>query len=90
MIQKAAALGSWLLAASSQQYTSSFITSHAEYFGETSNIQVTHPCYSSDLVACDFWLFPKLKFPLKGKRFQTIHEIQENTMGQLMVIGRTG
>ena len=39
--------------------------------------------------AGDFWLFPKLKSPPKGKRFQTIYEIQENMMGQLMVIGRT-
>ena len=37
----------------------------------------------------DFWLFPKLKSPLKGKRFQSLSEIQENTTGQLMVIGRT-
>ena len=51
--------------------------------------QVTQPCYSPDLVPCDFWLFPKLKLPLKGKRFQTINEIQENTMRQLMAIGRT-
>ena len=50
--------------------------------------QVTQPPYSPDLVLCDFWLLPKLKPPLKGKRFQTINEIQENTMGQLMVIGR--
>ena len=40
--------------------------------------QVTWPPYSPDLVPCDFWLFPKLKSPLKGKRFQTISEIQEN------------
>ena len=51
--------------------------------------QVTRPPYSPDLVPCDFWLFPKLKSPLKKKRFQTIDEIQENTMGQLMAIGRT-
>ena len=38
----------------------------------------------------DFWLFSKLKSSMKGKRFQTIDEIQENTMGQLMAIGRTG
>ena len=63
---------------------------HADVFAKHQIIQVTHPCYSSDLVPWDFWLFPKLKSPLKGKRFQTIHEIQENTMGQLMVIGRTG
>ena len=44
---------------------------------------------SPDLVPCDFWLFPKLKSPLKGKRFQTISETQENKVGQLMAIGRT-
>ena len=44
---------------------------------------VTQPPYSPDLVPCDFWLFPKLKSPLKGKRFQTIDEIQENMKGQL-------
>ena len=48
--------------------------------------QVTQPDYSPDLVPCDFWLFPKLKSPLKGKRFQTIIEIQENMMGPLMAI----
>ena len=32
---------------------------------------------------------PKLKSPLRGKRFQTFDEIQENTMGQLMVTERT-
>ena len=51
--------------------------------------QVTQPQYSPDLAPSDFWLFPKLKSPLKGKRFQTIDEIEENTTGQLMVIGRT-
>ena len=34
-------------------------------------------------------IFPKLILPWKGKRFQTVNEIQENMMGQLMVIGRT-
>ena len=33
--------------------------------------------------------FPKLKSPLKGKRFQTIDETQENRMGKLMAFGRT-
>ena len=51
--------------------------------------QVTQPPYSPDLVPCDFWLFPKLKSPLKGKGFHTIDEIQENMTGQLMAIGRT-
>ena len=51
--------------------------------------QVTQPPYSPDLAPCGFYLFPKLKSPLKGKRFKTIIEIQENTMGQMMVTGRT-
>ena len=43
--------------------------------------QVTQPHYSPDLVPYDFWLFPKLKSPLKRKRFQTIDKIKENTNG---------
>ena len=50
--------------------------------------QVIQTRYSPDLAPCDSCLFPKLKSPLKGKRFQTMDEIQENTTGQLMTIGR--
>ena len=82
MIQKAAAMGNWWLAASSRQCTCSCITSRAEVFGDSAPLQRL-------LVPCDFWLFPKLKTLLKGKRFQTFDEIQENTMGQLMVTERT-
>ena len=49
-------------------------------------MEVTQTPYSPDLVPRDPWLFPKLKSTLKRKRFQTIGEIQENTMGQLMEI----
>ena len=35
------------------------------------------PLYSSDLAAGDLWFFPKLKLPLKGKRFQTIDEFRK-------------
>ena len=45
--------------------------------------------YSPDLAPCDFGLFPKLKSPFKGKRFQSMDEIQENRTGELMAIGRT-
>ena len=51
--------------------------------------RMTQPRYSPDLVPCDFWLFLKLKSPLKRKSFQTINDIQENMMGQLMETGRT-
>ena len=92
MIQKATAMGNRWLAASSQQCAHSHITSRADFSGKTSNhpgdSDLPQPC-SLYLVPCDVWLFPKLKSPLKGKRLKTTNEIQENTMGQLMAIGRT-
>ena len=89
MIQKATVMGNWWLAASSWQCACSCITSHAEFLVKHQIIQVTQLPYSPDFVPCNFWLFQKLKSPLKEKRFQTISEIQENTIGQLMMIGRT-
>ena len=90
MTQKAAAMGNWWLAASSQQHAHSHITSHAGVFLVKHQItQVTQLPYIPDLVPCDFWLLLKWKSPLKGKRFQSISEIQENMMRHLMVIGRS-
>jgi hypothetical protein len=37
---------------------------------------IPHPPYSLDLAPCDFFLFPKMKFKLKGGRFDTVEEIQ--------------
>ena len=51
--------------------------------------QVSQPLCTPNLAPWDFWLYPKLKSPLKGKRFQTINEIQKNMMGLLMAVGRT-
>ena len=87
MIQKAAGTGDWWLAASSRQRTCSCTMSHAEFSGETSNHPSDSAPYSPDLVPCHFWLFLKLKSPLKLKRSQTVNEIQKNTSGQLMAIG---
>ena len=47
--------------------------------------QVCQPPYSPDLAPCGYWLFSKLKLPLK-KRFQTGNEIKENSTRQLMAI----
>jgi hypothetical protein len=38
---------------------------------------VPHPPYSPDLAPCDFFLVPRLKSTLKGKRFQDVAEIQQ-------------
>ena len=67
LIQKATAIGNWWLAASSQHL--SCIMSHADFFGKTSS----HPGDSVPLQhrfgALQLLDFPKLKSPLKGKRF---------------------
>ena len=88
MIQEAVAVGDWWLAASSQR-ACSCIMSGAEFLVKHQITLVTQPHCSSDLAPRDFWLLPKLKSPLKGKRFQTIDEVQANMMRQLIVTGRT-
>jgi hypothetical protein len=35
--------------------------------------------YSPDLAPCDFFLFPKMKLQLKGRRFDTTKEIHAET-----------
>ena len=38
---------------------------------------VQHPPYSPDLAPCDFFLFPRMKNSLKGKRFQSTQELKK-------------
>lgn len=45
-----------------------------------------HPPYSPDLAPCDFFLFPKLKLPLRGKRFDTVEMIKENATKELKAL----
>jgi len=47
---------------------------------------VPHPLSSPDLAPADVFLFPKLKTTLKGRRFQTIEDIQENAIRELHAI----
>jgi hypothetical protein len=37
---------------------------------------IAHPPYSPDLAPCVFSIFLKMKLKLKGRRFDTIEEIQ--------------
>jgi hypothetical protein len=37
---------------------------------------VPHPPHSPELAPCDFALFPKLKMKLKGRRLETVSNIQ--------------
>jgi hypothetical protein len=41
--------------------------------------QLLHPPYSPDLAPCDFFLFPRMKNVLKGKRFADVEEVKKIT-----------
>jgi hypothetical protein len=38
------------------------------------------------MAPCDFWLFPKLKMPLKGNRFESREDIMRNATARLITI----
>ena len=61
----------------------------AEFFGEKSILPGDSDPLQPRFGALGPWLFLKLKSPLKGKRFQTIDDIEENPLEQLMTIGGT-
>jgi hypothetical protein len=46
--------------------------------------QITNLCII--LIRAEFFLFPKLKTTLRGRRFHTIEEIQENAIKELRSI----
>ena len=41
------------------------------------------------MAPCDFWLFPQLKMPLKGTRFQDTEEIKTNATKALLTIAKS-
>jgi len=45
-----------------------------------------HPAYSPDLAPIVFFLFPKIKEILKGKHFDDIDDIRNNTTATLKAI----
>ena len=47
---------------------------------------VLQPPYFPDLAPADFFLFLKLKSSIKGRRLQTVEEIEENSMRDLRAI----
>ena len=49
-----------------------------------------HPPYSPDLSPCDYDLIPKMKEPLCGIRFRTVHDVLQATNRSLRNIQRLG
>ena len=47
---------------------------------------MAQPLYSPDLAPADFFLFRRLKTPMKEKRFATIEERKEKSKQELLAI----
>jgi hypothetical protein len=57
-----------------------------DFLTKTDTTVIPKPPYSPDLAAAYFFLFPKPKSTLKGRRFDTIEEIKENSLRNLKAI----
>jgi len=57
-----------------------------EFLTKHETTVVPQPPYSPDLAPADFFLFLKLKFSLNVRRFQTVEELEENSIRDLRAI----
>jgi histone-lysine N-methyltransferase SETMAR len=54
-----------------------------EFVTNNNKVIVPHPPNSQDSATSDFALFPKLKMKLKGRRFETVSDIQRESQSVL-------
>ncbi|UYV65197.1 hypothetical protein LAZ67_3003551 [Cordylochernes scorpioides] len=54
-----------------------------QFLAKHSTIQIPHPPYSPDLAPNDFFLYPKLKINLKGRKFDNVDMIQAESKATL-------
>ncbi|UYV70896.1 hypothetical protein LAZ67_8001037 [Cordylochernes scorpioides] len=57
-----------------------------DFLVKNNTLMMPQPPYSPDLVPCDFFLFPKLKRPMKGRRYATLDEIKTASKEELKKI----
>jgi transposase len=57
-----------------------------EFLAKNETTVVPQRPYSPDLAPADFFLFPKLKSTLKGRRFESTEEIEEHSLTELRAI----
>jgi hypothetical protein len=69
-----------------RQCAVSRVAPHPQLTGKHQTSVVPRLPYSPDVAPADFFLFPKPKTALKGRRFQTIDEILEHAIRELRAI----
>jgi transposase len=79
--------GSWLL--HHDNAPAHTVLSIRQFLAKHSIPTLPYPPYSPDLSLPDFFLFPKLKITLKGRRFQTVEDIITNSTNDLKAIPQT-
>ncbi|UYV63580.1 hypothetical protein LAZ67_2004876 [Cordylochernes scorpioides] len=57
-----------------------------DFLAKNNTLMMPQPPYSPDLAPCDFFLFPKLKRPMKGRRYATLDEIKTASKEELQKI----
>ena len=57
-----------------------------EFLAKNSTNTIKKSPYPPDMAPAHFFLFPKLKLPLRGTRFQSIEDIKENSRRELKSI----
>ncbi|UYV60494.1 hypothetical protein LAZ67_1001322 [Cordylochernes scorpioides] len=57
-----------------------------DLLAKNNTLMMPQPPYSPELAPCDFFLFPKLKRPMKGRRYATLDEIKTASKEELKKI----
>ncbi|UYV79125.1 UNC5C [Cordylochernes scorpioides] len=60
-----------------------------QFLAKHSTIQIPHPPYSPDLAPNDFFLYPKLKMKLKGRKFDNVYMIQAESKATLRNLSKS-
>jgi transposase len=77
----------WMLQHNHTSLHSSFLV--LDFLAKHATTVLPQPPYSPDLAPADFFLFPKLKSTLKGRRFESIEAIKANSLAHLRNIPKT-
>ena len=56
-----------------------------EFLAKNNTVTMPQPPYSPDMAPCDFFLFPKIKRTLKGRRFTAIDDIKNASLKELKI-----
>ena len=57
-----------------------------EFLAKSKTVIIPQPPHSQNLAPADFFLFPKLKTPMKDDRFATIEDIKEKSKQEVLAL----